>query len=56
MKKWAPIVNELHSATSANDVEEVLWEVLEVIRELPTNEVRKLQICIILSLRVYIYR
>ncbi|XP_065916811.1 uncharacterized protein [Dysidea avara] len=39
VKKWAPIVNELHSATSANDVEEVLWEVLEVIRELPTNEV-----------------
>ena len=41
VNEWATIVNSLHSATTGNTVEEFLWVVLEVIKELPTNEVRK---------------
>jgi len=41
VQEWAPIVNSLHCAmTSA--VEDFLWEVLAVVKELPTNEVRNL--------------
>ena len=42
INKWAPIVNSLHSSTTGNVVEEFLWMILEVIKELPTNEVRNI--------------
>ena len=41
---WAPIVDSLHRSTTGSAVEEFLWMVLEVIKELPTNEVRKISV------------
>ena len=41
VNKWAPIVNSLHGSVTGNAVKEFLWMVVETIKELPTNEVRK---------------
>ena len=40
VNKWEPIVNSLKGALAGNAIEEFLWNVHYVIKELPINEVR----------------